>query len=393
LYDAIVVGGGLIGNYVAYKLAGMGHKVVVLERHEQLGGQICCTGIVSQECLKAFAVNKDIILRQVNSARLFSPSGKEIRLWREENQAGIVSRSAFDCAIANQARNKSTEYWLGCLVTDVEYIEDGITVKATCRKGKINLQARTVVIATGFNPQFTERLHLGKIDDFAVSTQAEVGVCGVDEIEVYFGQEIAPGFFGWLVPTSDRRALVGLLTQRNPEFYLKRLLLNLLSQSKIVSADVEPVYGGIPLKPLPRTYGDRLLVVGDAAGQVKPTTGGGIYFGLLSAEIAADTLHRGLINDALSARNLASYERGWRRKLEKELEIDYYARKFYQRLGDQQIDKIFDVIKSHGIEESLSKAEDLSFDWHGRAVLRLMGYRAVSRVLEVMKMAFRPENS
>ena len=82
-----------------------------------------------------------------------------------------------------------------------------------------------------------------------------------------------------------------------------------------------------------------------------------------------------------------------KRKLGRELEIDYYARKFYQRLGDQQIDKIFDVIKSHGIEESLSKAEDLSFDWHGRAVLRLMGYRAVSRVLEVMKMPFRPGSS
>jgi len=393
LYDAIVVGGGLIGNYVACKLAGMGYKVVVLERHEQLGGQVCCTGIISQECLRAFAVNKGIILRQVNSARLFSPSGNEIRLWREEIQASIISRSAFDCSVAGQARNKGAEYWLGCLVTDVEYIEDGITVKAIYRREKINLPARAVVIATGFNPKFTERLRLGRIDDFAVSTQAEVEVRGVDEIEVYFGQEIAPGFFGWLVPTSDRRALVGLLTQCHPEFYLKRLLLNLISQGKVVSADVEPVYGGIPLKSLPRTYGDRLLVVGDAAGQVKPTTGGGIYFGLLSAEIAADVLHRGLTNGALSARNLARYERGWKQKLEKELAIDYYARKFYQHLGDQQIDKVFAVIKSHDIDKALSQARDLSFDWHGRAVLRLMRYRAVAKLLDVMKMPFRPGDS
>ncbi len=393
MYDVIVVGGGLIGSYLACKLAGMGYGVVVLEQHEQLEGQVCCTGIISQECISAFDVNKDLILRQVNSARLFSPSGKVIRLRREENQAGIVNRSAFDCAVASQARIKGAEYRLHCLVTDLEVGESGVTVKATFQKEGINLETRVVVIATGFNPKFTERLHLGKIDDFAVSTQAEVEVCEVDEIEVYFGQKIAPGFFGWLVPTSNRRALVGLLTKRNPRFYLERLLLSLLSQGKIVTADVEPVYGGIPLKPLPSTYGDRLLVVGDAAGQVKPTTGGGIYFGLLSAEIAADVLHRGLTNDALSVINLASYERGWKRKLGRELEIDYYARKFYQRLGDQQIDKIFDVIKSHGIEESLSKAEDLSFDWHGRAVLRLMGYRAVSRVLEVMKMPFRPGSS
>ena len=131
-------------------------------------------------------------------------------------------------------------------------------------------------------------------------------------------------------------------------------------------------------------------MVGDAAGQVKPTTGGGVYFGLLSAGIAVDTLHRGLTNDTLSARGLADYERKWRRKLGKELEIDCYARKFYERLSDQRVDRIFDVIKSHGIDESLLKADDLSFDWHSRAILRLMGHRAVSKALEVMKMPFRP---
>ncbi|GAF84789.1 unnamed protein product, partial [marine sediment metagenome] len=133
--------------------------------------------------------------------------------------------------------------------------------------------------------------------------------------------------------------------------------------------------------------------VGNAAGQVKPTTGGGIYFGLLCAEIAVNTLHRGLANDDLSARRLAGYERGWRRKLGRELEIDYYARKFYQRLSDQQIDRIFDIIKSHGIDEALLKAKDLSFDWHSGAVLRLMGQQAVAKALEVMKIPFRPGGS
>jgi flavin-dependent dehydrogenase len=168
------------------------------------------------------------------------------------------------------------------------------------------------------------------------------------------------------------------------------LILSLRAQGKIVSAEVEPTYGGIPLKPLSRTYGDRLVVVGDAAGQVKPTTGGGIYFGLLCAEIAANTLHRGLVNDDLSARGLAAYEQGWRKKLGKELKIDYYARKFYERLSDRRVDRIFEIIKSHGIDEALLKAKDLSFDWHSRAVLRLVGHQAVAKALEIMKMPFRP---
>ena len=390
MYDVLIVGGGLVGSYVAYKLAGMGYGVVVLERHKQLGERVCCTGIVSQECMSSFAIDKSVILREANGARLFSPSGRLLRLRREETQASILDRPAFDRMMAVQAQEEGAEYRLGCLATGLEIEDSGVTVKVTCQGERTSLKARVVVIATGFNPKYTERLGLGKIGDFAIGAQAEVEASGVDEIEVYFGQKIAPGFFAWLVPISNRRALVGLLVRRNPELCLKRLMLSLLAQGKIASAEVEPIYGGIPLKPLSKTYGRRLVVVGDAAGQVKPTTGGGAYFGLLSAEIAVDTLHRGLTSDTLSARGLAGYERGWKRKLGRELGIDYYARKFYERLSDQQIDRIFDIIKAHGIDESLLKARDLSFDWHSRAVLRLMGHRAVSKALEVMKMPFRP---
>jgi len=393
LYDVVVIGGGPVGSYTAYKLAGMGYEVVVLEQHKQLRGQVCCTGIVSQECMETFTIDSSLVLKQLNSARLFSPSGKLIRLWREEPQASVLDRAAFDRVMASRAQDKGVDYRLDNLATDLEVRDSGVTVRVTCQGERVSLEARAVVIATGFGSKFTDGLGLGRVADFAVGAQAEVEVtAGVDEVEVYFGQGVAAGFFAWLAPTSPQRALVGLLARRNPGLYLKRLLLSLLNQGKVVSAEVEPIYGGIPLKPLPRTSGRRLIAVGNAAGQVKPTTGGGIYFGLLSAEIAANTLHRCLATGNLSARGLASYERGWRKKLGRELEIDYYARKFYQRLGDQRIDKLFDIIKSNGIDEALLKAKDLSFDWHGKAVLRLMGQRAVAKALEMMKIPFRPGN-
>ena len=390
MYDVVVIGGGLVGSYMAYRLAGMGYGVAVLEQHKQLREQVCCTGIVSQECIKTFAIDNSLVLRQLNSARLFAPSGKLIRLWREEPQACVIDRAAFDRAMASWVQAQGVNYRLDSLATGLEVRDSGVTVRVTSQGERVGLEARAVVIATGFGSKFADGLGLGKVGDFAVGTQAEVEVSGVDEVEVYFGREIAPGFFAWLVPTSPRRALVGLLVRHNPGLYLKRLLLSLLNQGKVVSAEVEPIYGGIPLKPLPRTYGKRLIVVGNAAGHVKPTTGGGIYFGLLSAEIAANTLHRCLAADNLSARRLADYERGWKKKLGRELEIDYYARKFYERLGDQRIDRLFDIIKSNGIDEVLLKARDLSFDWHSRAVLRLMGHRAVAKALEMMKIPFRP---
>ena len=130
-------------------------------------------------------------------------------------------------------------------------------------------------------------------------------------------------------------------------------------------------------------------MVGDAAGQVKPTTGGGIYYGLLCADIAANNLHRALDADDLSARNLASYEREWKKKLGRELKICYWARKFYEHLSDRQVDRVFDIIKSNGLDEALLKTDDLSFDWHGEVILRLLGYRLLSKAIKAMKIPFR----
>ena len=385
----LVIGGGPVGSYAASRLAEMGHGVAVLEKKERVGEAVCCTGIISQECVSSFAIDDSVVLRRANSAKLFSPSGRLLRLWREKTQACIVERAAFDMAMANRAQSRGAEYILNSLVDDVKVGGDRVVAKVTRQGERLNFEARVAVIATGFGSRLVERLGLGKVGDFVVGAQADVETIGVDEVEVYFGREVAPGFFAWLVPTSSKRARVGLLSRRSPGLYLKKLMSSLVAEGKIVSAEAEPSYGGIPLKPLAKTYSDRLVVVGDAAGQVKPTTGGGIYYGLLCADIAADTLHQALQRDDLLARSLAQYERGWRGKLKRELEIDYYARKFYERLGDSQIDRIFDIIKSNSIDRALLEAEDLSFDWHSKAVLRLMGHRAVSKTLELMKLPFR----
>jgi len=390
LYDVVVIGGGPVGSYVAYKLAEMGYGVAVVERKGRLGEPVCCTGIISQECVSSFAIDDSVILRWVNSARLFSPSGRSlIWLGQGKAEACVVDRAAFDAAMVSRAQGKGVEYVLNSLVRGIDVGDNRVRVEATRQGEGLNFEARAVVIATGFGSRLSEELGLGKVGDFVIGAQAVVENRGVDEVEVYFGQEIAPAFFAWLVPTSSQRALAGLLSRRSPELYLRKLISSLQAQGKVASVEVEPCYRGISIKPLPRTYGNRLVVVGDAAGQVKPTTGGGIYFGLLCADIAANNLHRALESDDLSATSLASYERGWKKKLGQELRIGYWARKFYGRLSDRQIDRIFDIMESTNIDEALLKAGDFSFDWHGKALLKLLGQTAVSKAIGVMKIPFR----
>jgi digeranylgeranylglycerophospholipid reductase len=389
MHDAIVVGGGPVGSHLARRLADKGHKVMVLERKLRVGEKVCCTGIIGQECVNTFAIDDKVILRKVNSATLFAPSGFSLHLYRPEPQACVLDRPAFDMSLAERAQRAGAEYNFSSRVIDITIQSDRAIVAVSCRGKESKIPAKAVVIAGGFSPGLNERLGLGTFKDFTAGVQAEVETAGLEEVEVYFG-DVAPGFFAWLVPTTPSMARVGLLARKEAGFYLKKWLAHLAQRGKIKAlAEAKLSYGGIPLKPPTRTYGERMIAVGDAAGQVKPTSGGGIYYGLLCAEIAADTLHKALVDGDLSAARLALYQREWRKKLGRELRIGYWARKLFEHLSDRQIDRIFELIKAGGIDEALLKAEDLSFDWHGRTILRLLKYQMVAKTMDVIKLPFK----
>ncbi|MDY6893403.1 MAG: NAD(P)/FAD-dependent oxidoreductase [Chloroflexota bacterium] len=390
VYDAIVVGAGPVGSRVAYQLAHYGHKVLVVERHSNVGDAICCTGIVGKECLERFPVANSVVTNHARSATFISPSGKCLRMQKDTVQAYVVERTVYDCDLASQAQEEGAEYLLSARVNDITLVDHRVRAEVTCNGRSTDIESNVVIIGSGFGTQLPRKLSMGNVGDFVLGAQAEVAVREADETEVYFGQNIAPGFFAWLVPTSPGRALAGLLTRSNPGAYLNEFLASLAAQGKIESPDAQITRGGIPLKPLPRTYGQRVLVVGDAAGQVKPTTGGGIYYGLLCADIAADTVHTALLSDDFSAKNLARYEKDWKNMLGSELRVDYWARKLYEKLNDSQIERIFDIVQSNNIHEDLLQSPDFSFDWHGVSITRALRHRTLRKAIWTITRSVLP---
>jgi len=367
LYDAVITGAGVAGSYVAYRLASLGYEVAVFEEHEKIGEPAQCTGIVGAECFRCFPLFEGTVLREVNSAKVFSPSGRELSISRDSVQAYVVDRAAFDRALAEKAQQQGAHYLLNARVGNITILDDRVRVEAEGGGGSFD--AKTAVVASGFGSNLPRKLGLGKAGDFVVGVQAEVGTNGSDEIEVYFDQEVAPGFFAWFVPTVQGRALVGLFSRRPTGSCLGKLLSILSFQGKIATTEAEITYGGIPLRPLPKTYRERVLVVGDAAGQVKPTSGGGIYYGLLCAEMAADTIDRALSGSDFSKRLFAGYDKDWKQRIGRELKLGYLARRLYERLNNRRIDRLFDIMISRGILESLLKSPDMSFDWHGDIIV------------------------
>ncbi|MGA2367107.1 MAG: NAD(P)/FAD-dependent oxidoreductase [Dehalococcoidia bacterium] len=395
MYDVIIIGAGIAGSYIASKLACQGLRVCVLEKNAQAGHKSSCTGIISRDCFELLSPDKSIIQWQARSAKIFSPSGKYIRVERETTQAYILDRLALDRQIAKQAQENSAEFHFSTFVSSIRKDAKSVHVQAADHSGPVSFESRLAVIASGFGTSFTKSLGLGQINDYAQGAQVEVIGKGIEEVEVYSGTDIAPGFFAWLAPAGTSRAKAGLLCRDNPGRYITVLLERLKKQGKIEAVSGDINYGTVPLKPLAKTYADRMIVVGDAAGQVKPTTGGGIYFGLLCAGIAAEAICDTIKNGNFSARKLSVYQKKWHNALRRELAIDYWAHRFYRKLNNQQIEHIFDIIERHGIHESLLASPDITFDWHSNVILDAIKHRSLEKSLAKLnsRLARRSDNT
>jgi len=367
LCDAVVVGAGPSGSRVALGLASLGYNVLVLEKKAIPGEEVCCTGLVSQKCLELLGVPSSIVLRPANSTRILSPSGKVLRLWRDGAVAFVIDRPALDRVLADQAQAAGASYCFGTRVTGVRVEAEYVTIEAESRGEVKTYQCRALVLATGFGSSLPARLGLGRIKDFIVGAQAEVRV-NTDEVEVYFSREIAPGSFAWLVPTREGSGLAGLMTRYQPGKWLNRLLLWLKSEGKITSTECQHRYGVIPLCPLKKTFTSRTLIVGEAAGQVKPLTGGGIYYGVLCADIVVEVLDRALRRGDLSEGALSLYQSRWQAELGTELRLGYQLHRLYRRLGNGQIEFLHSQAARYGVAQFVSDAESLPFDRHSKIV-------------------------
>jgi digeranylgeranylglycerophospholipid reductase len=388
-YDVIVVGAGPAGSYIAYELASSGHGVAVFEEKGASGLNICCTGIISTECFRSLDLGKDMILTEVKSAKFCSPSGRCLKFQTDNVQAYVVDRLLLDKALASKAQAQGAQYFFSSPVIDVVPDKDSIQVETSCSGAKEIFSARAVVLANGFAPKLPHKLGLGRIKRFLIGAQAEIEAKDIDEFEVYFGQGIAPGAFAWLVPISANKAYVGLLATSQAKLYLQKFLNSLFSRGRIRSRDVEIGQRAVPIGTLTRSYGDRLLVIGDAAGQVKPTTGGGIYFGHLGARIAAEVLDGALSSDSLTADRLSRYQKKWRAKMDKELSHGYWARWVYGKLSDRQIEGIFNILNSDGMTETLANSGNFSFDWHSRLVSTILRRSSAYPLLKIKHLIFR----
>ncbi len=377
--DVIVVGAGPAGNNAALGLASKGFAVTVIDSRYNIGEKLC-TGIVGQECTRRFPIDPDLVYHEASSIDVIPPSTGHVRFEAATPQARVIDRVAYVASFAHRAQDAGANYLLGQGVLQVTPEADSVNV---CTD-QGSYRSRALVLATGFGSPLTRQLGLDSVSDYVTGAQAQVSTCGVSEVEVFLGHHIAPGFFAWLVPTEPGRALAGLLVRRGAQAHLGNFIDQQRREGKIGGVPADLASWGIPLRPLRRTYRDRVLVVGDAAGQVKPTTGGGIYYALLASEIASQALGEALAEDDLTAARLRRYQQRWKELLSQELEVGYSARRLFEALSDQQISSLVRKAGDAGVRYDLVNAPDTSFDWHSRVIGKIVGHPVLGGALRLI---------
>jgi digeranylgeranylglycerophospholipid reductase len=255
------------------------------------------------------------------------------------------------------------------LARDIWIREDGLNVEVESQGRSHDLRARMVVVACGFSSNLTEKVGLDRPGKCLQGAEAILDVEGVEETEVYVGRDIAPESFAWVVPMGSEKARIGMTTRENADLFLGSFLHNPMIRDRIRSHNPKINVDVIPIRPIKKSFTRRVLVVGEAAGQVKATTCGGIYYGLISAKLAAETIEDAFSHGRFDDGILKRYEQRWRHELGDELEIGYRLRQIFAGIEDKQIDRLFEILNADGIAPMIHR--EAQFDWHKDLILMM----------------------
>lgn len=374
--EVVVIGCGSAGALAGRDSARAGLETLILEEHSRPGKFGACSGLVSKrglDLLKADFDDAGVAVNEVRGARLHSKNGGELVVERRSPVACVLDRQRFDEALARQARDAGAQIKLKSRVTAVKQSvekqgggkQNGAGVAVYCGQKKFG--SEFVIGADGAASALAASLDFPKIPKFVLGYEAEFEGCRVDDssfVDLFFDSRAFPGFFAWMIPAGGKKVRVGFATRDSKSFALSKNALFCLpaveGSVKTGSARKTREYAHvIPLAVRSKTQLGRVLLVGDAAGQVKASTGGGIVFGGLCARAAAESVRRAI--DSNGQPGQIDYERAWRSRYGGTLALHSALRWKLNFLGDAGIKALIGLGRRAGLAWFLREFGDMDF--------------------------------
>ena len=350
-YDAVIVGAGPIGGYLAQKLAKNKLKVLILEEHSEIGRPFQCAGLVNPKAMASVGL-VNTVLTPIWGARIYSPEGTLVEIGHEEKvRTWSVCRKLFDEAVVIQSIESGADIWLSSKPINLEFKEDSVEIEILTPNGIKKLTTKIICGADGAHSWVRRTMRMGRPKETMIGMQIEVtGYMGKNgKLDMYTGSDISPGFFAWVIPSGDT-ARVGVWSQtkyigeRSCEELLNELMNNSRWSFKFKDCkEVGRFVGSVPSGILKNTTSTRVALIGEEAGICKPTTGGGIGPGFAHIDIIVDDFIDLIRKNKLDATSLSKIDK----KIDKMRKSQSRARAlrdaFLSHSTDEELEEIFKV--------------------------------------------------
>jgi len=358
MYDVVIAGGSVAGLLAAREIAKDGHTALVLEEGFEIGTPEHCGGLVSKKALNELGVELSTksFDSKINTAKIISSDGKHFKIDSTKQQIVVVNRRELDKQIARQAKDAGATILVK--TSFQEKTPNGVSTSNGDIECKYFIDCRGVTALANKDR-----------DGIYLTAQYEVYADWINDgvVEVYLDQEKYPGFFAWVIPSGNGVGKVGV---SGKDINTSKIIQEFLEKRGDFSV-IRKIYAPIWIKgPIKEFVNHNTVIVGDAAGQAKPTTAGGIFSCGMGGIMAGKAIALALRTNDSS--KLVNYEKMWREKFGAEFEKQSMARKILSRIDNQTINKLFDSITPEIIND-ISMKED--FDFHTSSIIKLLGIK------------------
>jgi len=335
--DVVVIGSGPAGCRTAEIVAKQGYEVIVIEEHPEAGKPTQCTGFVSEKIGK---IPDDIIVNKIARARFCS--GKSSFEVKAKKPMILMDRLGFDKFVFGEALAAGVQFRFSTRYQQFE--GDNVLTNITTHKTRI------LVGADGPNSTVAKSKNLKIPENKLLLMQVNVkSTFDPSVVELWFGSDIAPGSFAWVVPENDEYARVGLMTDKNPIPFLEKFLKERIGETEVFNRIGDSIRFGI----IEKSVADRVLLVGDAATQVKPFSAGGLVYGQLGARIAGEACVKSLeANDFSETFLYENYDKVWKSQLSRPIKNGMRLKSVISKFQDNSL--VFSMLNKFGLSRFAS---------------------------------------
>ena len=363
MYDAVIIGAGPVGGYLARELCSRNHSVLIIEEHDEVGRPFQCAGLVNPGAMKRVDLY-DTVLSEIWGANIHSPEGTVVRIGDPDRvRTFSVCRKLFDEAVVMQSMKNGAEILLCSKPKSVQLEVDRVNMTVETPNGPIEISTKLLCGADGAHSWVRKRFRMGRPKENMIGFQIEVSGYENDSgrLDMYTGKSVAPGFFAWAIPSGETTRIGtwskgDLLDDSSSEQCLVNLMKSPLWDGKFDNCrEIGRFCGLVPSGMVKKTMIERVALFGDAAGICKPTTGGGIGPGFKQVDLLIEDLSEAIIENDLSAKKMEKISRKMRDFQRDQRRKRALRDAFLTEISDEELEDIFRVWAKPEVTDMINK--------------------------------------